>query len=430
MKRSSLRVLYFIFAASCFPAVCGESVPNVIYDHSEPVALPELMKTVSGTCVTTIEEWERTRRPELLAFFTENVYGVRPVERPDDLRFEKLGADRVMPGFPAIRKRVRLMFSGSFGRWGFNACAFLPQTATSAKPVPAFLLISNRALSRYADPDRKERSGYFPVEEIVRRGYAAVVFKHDELALDEYHPRFKGDGSAEIFDPAFTNGIYACWQKRRTEKSWGAISVWAWGASRVLDWMETLPVVDARRVTVVGHSRGGKAALWAAACDRRFAMVCANDSGCCGAKLNHCAVSGSETIRQDNANNPHWFCRAFRQFNGRDFVVPFDQHWLVALVAPRLVCISSASEDSWSGPWGEFLTARHASPAWELYGKHGLVESHPYAIERPFQDGSVGYHLRKGGHDLTEYDWNRYLDFADRHFSIISTTKVQVRSGK
>ena len=123
----------------------------------------------------------------------------------------------------------------------------------------------------------------------------------------------------------------------------------------------------------------------------------------------------SETIRQDNNNNPHWFCRAFRQFNGRDFVLPYDQHWLAALVAPRLLYIASASGDAGAGPWGEFLTARHASPVWTLYGKDGLVEDGPYRIEVPFHVGRVGYHLRKGDHDLTLYDWSRFMDFADRH---------------
>ena len=259
------------------------------------------------------------------------------------------------------------------------------------------------------------KSGFFPVEEIVRRGYAAAVFKNTELASDAYFPTYAADGTAVIQDPPFTNDVYACWAPERTRESWGAISVWAWGASRVLDWLETMPEVDAKRVAVVGHSRGGKTSLWAVASDSRFAMACVNDSGCCGAKLNHVAVSMSETIQQDNNNNPHWFARSYRQFDGRDAWLPYDQHWIAALIAPRLLCIASASNDTGAGPWGEFLTARYASPAWELYGKKGLVEDRPYAIGRAFQEGSVGYHLRPGGHDLAQYDWDRYLDFADRH---------------
>jgi hypothetical protein len=144
-------------------------------------------------------------------------------------------------------------------------------------------------------------------------------------------------------------------------------------------------------------------------------MACVNNSGCCGAKLNHVAVPLSETIGQDNNNNPHWFARSYRQFNGRDFLIPFDQHWIAALVAPRLLYIASASDDVGAGPWGEFLTARYATPAWNLYGTKGLVEDHPYVIGRPFHEGRVGYHLRAGKHDLNLKDWNFYMDFADRH---------------
>jgi len=388
-----------------------------MYDHAEPINLPELMRTFDGRTITSVEMWERTRRPELLDYFTRNVYGVRPVERPADLAFTPIEADRFMPEVPAVRKRTRISFSGPAGAWSFEVCAFVPAGATSAKPVGAFVLICNRPLERYADIDRKVKSGFFPVEQIVQRGYAAIVFKNTDLALDDYRPICGPDGTAIIQDPSFTNGFYVCWSKERTDTSWGAISVWAWGASRVLDWVETMPEVDAKKVAVVGHSRGGKASLWAAASDSRFAMACVNDSGCCGAKLNHVAVPQSETIAQDNNHNPHWFARSYRQFNGKDSVLPYDQHWIAALVAPRLLYIASASADVAAGPWGEFLTARHASPAWALYGRKGLVEEHPYRIEDPFQNGCVGYHLRNGGHDLELYDWLCYLDFADRHFT-------------
>ncbi|MGN0832131.1 MAG: acetylxylan esterase [Kiritimatiellia bacterium] len=395
-------------------SVASPRVPNSLYDQAEPIGLPELLQTADGRRIASVREWE-SRRRELLDFFTRNVYGERPVERPDDLRFEPIGEEVELPGLPAVRKRVRIRFSGPRGPWQFEACAFVPKAASADRPAPAFLLICNRRLETFADIERKVKSAFFPVESLIARGYAAVVFRNTELAADDYPPTFAPDGTARIADPDFASGLHACWAEARTETSWGAISAWAWGASRVLDWLETVPSVDAARVAVVGHSRGGKTSLWAAASDSRFALACVNDSGCCGAKLNHVAVSMSETIQQDNHNNPHWFARSYRQFNGRDFVLPYDQHWIAALVAPRLLYIASASEDAGAGPWGEFLTARYASPAWALYGKRGLVEDHPYAIERPFAEGSVGYHLRRGGHGLEQYDWDRYLDFADRH---------------
>ena len=392
-----------------------QTVPMTMYDHAEPVKLPRLMSNFDGSPVENTDDWERKRRPELLAYFAKNVYGERPVERPADLAFEPVGEDRVFREADMIRKSARLKFSGPLGEGSFLATAFLPRTACAEKPVPAFVLICNRALERFADLDRRTKSEFFPPEEIVRRGYAVVLFKNTEIAGDEYFPSFGRDGTCVLQDPPFTNDIYACWSPERTETSWGAISAWAWGASRVLDWIETLPALDAKRVAVVGHSRGGKTALWAAASDSRFAMACVNDSGCCGAKMNHVALPFSETIQQDNAVNPHWFARAFRKFNGMDAYLPHDQHWIAALVAPRLLYISSASEDYGAGPWGEFLTARHASPAWGLYGVKGLVESHPYRIGDPFHEGRIGYHLRQGEHDLNLFDWKNFMDFADRH---------------
>ena len=404
-----------ILALGLSALAAQQTVPMTMYDHAEPVKLPRLLSGLDGSPVENSEDWERRRRPELLAFFTKNVYGERPVERPADLTFEPVGADRVYPAANMVRRQVRLSFSGPQGRWSFMATAFLPRTADASNPVPTFVLICNRALEKYADLDRRTKSEFFPPEEIVRRGYAVVLFKNTELAQDEYFPSFGADGTCVLQDPPFTNDVYASWSDGRTENSWGAISVWACGASRVLDWIETVPELDAKRVAVVGHSRGGKTALWAAASDSRFAMACVNDSGCCGAKLNHVALPFAETIQQDNAVNPHWFCRAFRRFNGQDAHLPYDQHWIAALVAPRLLYIASASEDYGAGPWGEFLTARHASPAWGLYDVRGLVETHPYRIGDPFHEGRVGYHLREGKHDLNLLDWKNYMDFADRH---------------
>ena len=402
-------VASMLIVAACELFAAG-GVPYSMIEQVDPVNLPELMRCSDGSTVKNVEDWERKRRPELLDFFERNVYGVRPVGRPDDLRFVSASPDAVLDG-NIRRKMVRAEFSGPLGKWSFGILAFLPE---SEKPVPSFLLICNASRVQEMDPDLRRNSQFWPVREIVKRGYAAVAFKTPEIAYDEYYPYLE-NGESRVQDPDFTNDVYACFSPRRGYRTWGAISAWAWGASRVLDWIETDSAFDASKVAVIGHSRAGKTALWAAASDSRFAMTCVNNSGCCGAKLNHAAVCLSETIALDNNVNPHWFCRAYRQFNGKDHVLPFDQHWIAALVAPRLLYIASGSRDLGAGPWGEFLTARHASPAWELYGEKGLVEDGPYKENSPFQAGRVGYHLRSGKHALTPYDWHRYMDFADRH---------------
>lgn len=398
--------------AAVLPApMTAKPVPFPVLEQSQPVDLPELLKTSGGRAVTTVDEWEKTRRPEILDFFTRNMHGERPVDRPDGLVFSRISPDRRMPGLNAVRRQVRISFRGPRGGWSFDVLAFLPVTGL---PAPVFVLFCNAHLEKCVDPDLKVRSEFFPVPEITDRGYAVAVFRNSSIARDSYPPRLV-DGKVVHSDPPFTNDVFACFSPERGEHSWGVISAWAWGASRVMDWIETQSDLDAAHVAVIGHSRSGKTALWTGATDRRFALVCANNSGCCGAKLNHVSVCLSETIALDNLYNPHWFCRAFRKFNGLDMSVPFDQHWLAALTAPRLLYIASASEDYGAGPWGEFLTARHASPAWELYRVAGLVEDGPYLPDRPFHFGRIGYHLRTGKHDLNLYDWNRYMDFADRH---------------
>ncbi len=405
-----MRSLQFVCASAAM--LCQASPPPVsVLEQMPPVNLPELMKSFDGTEIKTVEDWEQKRRPEILDFFTRNVYGIRPVDRPEGLTFVPIDADREMLDGKVVRKRTKISFRGSRGEWSFNVVAFLPK---STRPVPSFVMICNRDFEEGVDPDLKSVPSFCPVDMITERGYAVVVFKNIELAFDGYSCDFSDD-KVMVPDPSFTNGLFACFAQERTYRSWSAISAWAWGASRIVDWIETQSEFDIDHIAMIGHSRGGKTALWAGATDRRFGLICVNESGCCGAKLNHVPVCLSETIALDNLVNPHWFCRAYREFNGRDAVLPFDQHWLAALTAPRLLYIASASLDYGAGPWGEFLTARYASPAWEMYGKKGLVEEGPFLPEKPFHGGCIGHHLRVGGHDLTPYDWKCYMDFADRH---------------
>ena len=180
-----------------------------------------------------------------------------------------------------------------------------------------------------------------------------------------------------------------------------------------MDWIETEPTLDAKHVAVVGHSRGGKTSLLAGVTDARFAMACVNDSGCGGAKLNHWNLPLSEHYVQIHGVNC-WFCGNFIKYPNREQEVNFDAHWWMALMAPRLLAVASATEDAWAGQEGEFQAARLASPAWELYGQKGLVGPGYSEAEKPLQEGSVSYHLRVGKHDLTPYDWDRYMDFADK----------------
>ena len=401
-------MLHYVSAVLCAEVVLTATPVRASEGTPIPRGVPELMRCADGTQVTTVAQWEK-RRGEILDFFTREVYGKRPVERPDGLRFEPAEADAVMMDGAAVRKRIRASWRGPRGEGSFVFTAFIPRRAAEkGGKSPAFVLICNRPPEENLDPTRRVKSYFWPAEEIVDRGYAAIAFYNGAIAPDD--PR-----------TAFVQGVHRLWGERGTN-TWGTLSAWAWGASRVMDWIETEKALDARRVAVVGHSRGGKTALLAGVLDTRFALACVNDSGCSGAKLNHIALPKSESVAAITRVFPHWFSSEYAKWAGRETEMPFDQHELIALMAPRLVAIGSASEDDWAGQLGEFHAARLASSAWGLYGKRGLV-----APDRPltdgarpvaglaYQDGSISYHIRPGTHTLSAYDWHRYMDFADRH---------------
>jgi hypothetical protein len=252
--------------------------------------------------------------------------------------------------------------------------------------------------NRSTEASRGTGSGRWPAKLIVSRGYALAT-----ACCGNFDPD-KDDG--------FHDGVHALDSSPRTGESWGTLTAWAWGLSRLLDVLEKIDEVDGSRVAVIGHSRLGKAALWAGARDPRFAMVVSNNSGCGGAALSRRAFG--ETVARINGNFPHWFAGAFKQYNLNEAALPVDQHQLISLVAPRPVYVASATEDLWADPKGEFLALRHAEPVYQLYRKDpfgGVTEVPPPGKQ---VGNLMGYHLRQGPHDITPEDWTHYLDFADR----------------
>jgi len=381
-------------------ALCLVIVATMTASAVDALFLPDPLTTDTGNRVTTSDQWQKIRRPEILELFRTNVYGRAPIGRPNTLRFDVQEINETATGGQATLKRIDIHFSGSGGESVIELELFIPNKAP--RPVPGFVLICNRGRNNI-DPTREEKSPFWPAERLVERGYVAAAFLNSDLDPDNFDD-FK-NGVHGIFDPKNT---------KRAPDAWGTIAAWAWGASRVMDYFETDKDIDEKRIGVVGHSRGGKAALWCGAEDERFALTISNDSGCTGAAL--ARNKKGERVKIINTSFPYWFCENYKKFNDKEDEMPIDQHELIALMAPRLVYVASASQDEWADPEGEFLACVHADPVYQLFGLPGVGATTMPNAQEPLHTGYIGYHIRTGNHNLTEYDWDRYMDFADKHW--------------
>lgn len=383
------------------PAVVQKTAldqPGFNYDEAKVGAytLPDALR-LNGKLVQRRTEWP-ARRAEILDLFRDNVYGRRPTQQVS-LRFAIAEEQRMAMGGAATMKRIVVTSVLQQREHRFEIILFLPNSRTA--PVPVFLLLNNRPITN-TDATRTNKSPFWPAEDLIARGYGIAALQNAELAPDD--ARTFREGVMRLFEGTA--------QKQRAPDAWGAIAAWGWGASRALDYLETDARIDASRVAVVGHSRGGKAALWAGAEDDRFAMVVSNDSGEGGAALSR--RDYGETIARLNASFPHWFAGNYVRFNDRAAALPVDQHLLLSLIAPRPLYVASADQDLWADPRGEFLALSHSSPVYALFDEKPIsIEAMP-PIDTPFIVGRRAYHVRTGGHDLTVYDWQRFADFADR----------------
>ena len=364
------------------------------YDEAAVPAytLPDLLTTAAGETVRTAGEWEKVRREEVLHLMEEE-YGTVP-SRPAEESWQVVSEGPALGG-AAIRREVAIDL-GEGDR--INLLLFIPSSVTSSgaeKSVPCFLglnffgnhtVCDDPAIAlpdtlRYR-PDfivepRGCQSHRWPLETLIARGYAVATFCCEDIAPD--HDQCRG-----IRD-------------RYPEYTWGHLAAWGWGLSRALDYLhEGDPDIDGNRVAVFGHSRMGKAAVWAGARDTRFAMVISNASGCGGAALSRRRFG--ETVRRINTHYPYWFAESFHRYNDNEDAMPFDQHFVLALAAPRPLFVESGTEDRWSDPRGEQLGLEAALPVYHLYGA----------------EDCAAYGIRPGKHEILAGDWEHYLDFADR----------------
>jgi len=353
--------------------------------------LPQALVMNDGRRVVTPDDW-RIRRREIIELLSREEYGFTPaapgkVTGTIEASIPENGWETNASAFAgkAVQQAIRLTFDTPGGSFSFPMMLLVPK---GVKKAPVFVCIAFRR----EIPDK-----YLPAEEIIDNGFAAAVFCYKDVT----------DDSADF------DGLAALYP--RDEKTgWGKIGMWAFAASRVLDYLETREDIDASRACVTGHSRLGKTALWCAAQDERFAMAVSNDSGCSGAALSRSDVG--EDIAAITRHFPFWFCGHYQSWCGREHELPFDQHMLLALMAPRTLYVCSAKEDEWADPESEFLSCVAASEVWNLLRVPGLITPDEMPqLNQPLMDGGVCYHIRTGSHFYSRTDWGWHMDCRKKH---------------
>jgi hypothetical protein len=384
----SLFVLYYNFV---FAAVTPPGYPPGLYDEGNvpKFTLPDSLVMLNGDKVNDVDTWKQKRRPEILKLFETNVYGRTVIGRPAGMTWKVTAENRSDMNGIAITKTVTIYFTGKEDGPKMDVNIVLPASAAK-KPVPLIAIVEWAPQKQW----------------LLDRGYGLATFNAAQIEPDIQTGSYQKSIRKFFAKPD---------QNQPGPDEWGAIGAWAWGLSRAMDYIVTDKDINANKVCVAGFSRFGKVAMWAGAQDERFAIVFSGESGCGGAVIVRRGFG--ETVKVINSKFPHWFCRNFKEYGNHVNDLPVDWHMLVALMAPRPVYIAAAEQDLWGDPRGCFLSGKYAEPVYQLFGKKGLGVDDMPPVETPVGD-TIGYHIRKGTHNLTDYDWQQFLNFADRHLGI------------
>jgi hypothetical protein len=383
--------------------------------------LPDPLVALDGHRITSRSEWFKRRKPELEALFQHYMYGAIPPapahiktelvgEYPDFLEGKAtLKLLRVVTG-PGTAPKIDLMLvipkqqkrAACF--LAMNFCGNEALSKDSRIPLPQSWMGNNcgGADNRATDACRGKQATDWPLEEIVKRGYALASFYSGDIDSD------RGDASTGLYE-WLAGGDVA----KNQPANRGTLAAWAWGFQRCVDYLVTDAAIDPHRIAAVGHSRNGKTALLAAAFDSRIAMAFPHQAGCGGTAPSRGKVG--ESVKAINDHFPHWFNAEFKKFNDAPEKLPFDQNCMVALCAPRPVLFSAAQEDQWSNPAGQFEVLKAASPVYEFLGVEGLT-AQEMPPQRQLVSSRLGYYIREGKHSMTADDWNVFMNFADHNW--------------
>jgi len=426
-RTSSLLIsaIVLIFLLSDSLLVSAQDRPEPNYDEMKVPSFelpPLLVDPSNGKAVQTVTDWNATQRPSLLKLLKEEMYGSFPgaglkvdfIVNSSDLVF----------GDSAIRKEVTISVSNEDREEvDVRMLIYLPNTHAMS---PVFLGLNyygnhtiindpgitiHRSWARNSEDfgitnnrvnakSRGVRNHRWPVKHLISQGFGLATMYYGEIDPD--------------MDDGFKNGIHSLLDDDVDKSELSSISAWAWMLSQGLTYLIQDPQINGKQVAVIGHSRLGKTSLWAGVMDSRFGLVISNDSGCGGAALSRRRYG--ETVGVINHAFPHWFNDKFNDYNDAEDALPFDQHTLLSLVAPRPLYVASAVDDRWADPKGEFLSARFASEVYDLHKVPSLSGHEMPMVDTPDAETYVGYHVRTGGHDITFYDWTQFIAFAKRHF--------------
>ncbi len=331
--------------------------------------LPDILTTASGKPVRTPDEWQ-TRRGEILNLLSRGEYGFLPPRLPVSLK--ETGKNNMHWGGHGTEEQFELTVRGDKGEHCFPV-TFMHDDSGIARPLFLYLSFEKQVYQKY-----------FPVQEVLSRGFGVAIIHYASVTSD--------DGDMQ-------NGLAGIFERPDDGTGYGKISLWAWAASRVLDALITRNEVDANNVAVIGHSRLGKSALWCGANDERIRFTCVNDSGCSGAALERGKNPDSETVKKIYARFPYWFCENYARYGDNVDAMPFDQHMALAACCPRFLAVTSASLDAWADPASERRGLEEAAKTWDALDV----------------TGRTAYALRDGIHFLALEDWRFFMDFIDAH---------------